>query len=294
MSDLHPEDSAALKTGVLYVVATPIGHMQDITLRALSILSQVDLIAAEDTRHTGRLLKTHGIEKRLVSCHEHNEARRTAELVTLLREGARVALVSDAGTPTVSDPGYRLVQEALAQAIPVVPIPGAAAAVAALSVSGLPTDAFTFFGFPARRKEKRLQELAVAAQLPHTLIFYQSPQRLNAFLEELLAVMGDREAVLAREITKLHEEFIRARLSGMIKRLGERDAIKGECTILVAGAADAPPPAGPAALESELAAALKQPQRPLKQIARELAERHRVSRRTVYALALKMKGGESE
>ncbi len=290
MPDDTPQNSGApVRSGVLYVVATPIGHMKDITLRALEILGAVDLIAAEDTRHTGRFLAVHGIQKRLLSYHEHNEARRTPELIRLLREGSAVALVSDAGTPSISDPGYRLVQEAAGHHIRVVPIPGVSAAVAALSVSGLATDAFTFLGFPSRRKEKRLRQLAAAAQLPHTLIFYQSPQRLKVFLEELLAAVGDRPAVLAREITKMHEEFIRATLSEIAACIAGRDSVKGECTLLVAGAADAPVEKSAACLENELLEALQTQDRPLGEIARQLAEQHGVSRKAVYALALKLK-----
>jgi 16S rRNA (cytidine1402-2'-O)-methyltransferase len=283
-------DTERPSAGMLYVVATPIGHLKDITLRALEILAQVDLIAAEDTRHTSRLLSAYGIQTRLISYHEHNEPQRAPELIARLLEGMAIALVSNAGTPMVSDPGYRLIRQALAHPIRVVPIPGASAALTALSVSGLATDTFTFVGFPARRKEKRLRQLEAAAQWPHTLIFYQSPQRLFVFLEELLTVMGDRPAVLAREMTKVHEEFMRGRLSEIAARIATREVVKGECTLLVAGAADAPLEKKSAApLEDALSEALRHQDRPMGEIAGDLARQYGVPRKTVYALALKMK-----
>ena len=219
--------------GHLYVVATPIGHLADITLRAIDTLSHADLIAAEDTRHTRRLLSAHGIETRLISYHEHNERQRTPELIQRLEQGECIALVSDAGTPSVSDPGFRLVQAAIEHGIAVIPIPGVSAVMAAVSVSGLPTDAFIFLGFPTRKKNKRMQELRNVSHLPQTLIFYQSPRRINGFLDELLEALGDRQAVLAREMTKIHEEFIRGPLSHIQAQLMEKEALKGECTLLV-------------------------------------------------------------
>lgn len=216
-------------------MATPIGNMQDITLRALAVLRQVDLIAAEDTRHTARLLSFHGIETRLTSFHEYNEQRRVAGLIEQLQQGLSIALVSDAGTPSVSDPGYRLVRQAAETGIRVVPIPGASAAVAALSASGLPTDAFVFVGFLSKRKNRRVQQIEALKADSRTLIFYESPQRLLLLIDELIQTMGDRHAVLARELTKLHEEIIRANLSNMAKTLSARPMVKGECTLLVSG-----------------------------------------------------------
>jgi len=237
----------------LYVVTTPIGNMADITLRALKVLAEVDLVAAEDTRHTRRLLAHHQIDKPLVSYHEHNEIERTATLIQQLEAGAAIALVSDAGTPTVSDPGYRLVQAAAERGLPIFPVPGVSAAITALSVSGLPTDQFTFVGFPSRKKNRRAEQLADLACLSHTLIFYQSPQRLLAFLDELVETLGDRPAVLGREMTKLHEEFIRGTLSDIIRALDRKETIKGECTLLVAGAATVEPQG-----EEEIDAAIRQ------------------------------------
>ena len=274
-------------SGCLYVVATPIGHLEDITLRAIRTLKEVDLIAAEDTRHTRRLLTAHQIQNQLISYHEHNEQQRTAELLDKLLQGAAIALVSDAGTPTVSDPGYRLVQAAAAQQILVVPIPGVSAAVTALSAAGLPTDSFTFVGFPARKKAKRLEQLQALAHVPHTLIFYQSPRRLSAFVDEVRAVFGDRPAVLARELTKLHEEFLRGSLSELLAELIERPQVKGECTLLVSGA----PVTEPARqeLEAAIVQALREPQASLADLSKALARRFQVPRKVVYQKALALK-----
>ncbi|MFZ1984740.1 MAG: 16S rRNA (cytidine(1402)-2'-O)-methyltransferase [Desulfatitalea sp.] len=272
----------------LYVVTTPIGHLADITLRALSVLAGVELIAAEDTRHTRRLLDHYKIQNRLVSYHEHNEVQRTAELIERLAQGAAIALVSDAGTPTVSDPGFRLVQAAVAHGIAVIPIPGVSAAITALSVSGLPTDQFTFVGFPARKRDKRRQQLQALAHLPHTLIFYQSPQRLTAFMAELVEILGDRPAVLAREMTKVHEEYLRAPLSQIIATLEARDSIKGECTLLVAAAAPVEP-LGEEALDQAIRQALAQKECSLSDLAKALAARFHVSRKQIYDRALELK-----
>ena len=193
--------------GVLYVVATPIGNREDITLRALNILRDVDLIAAEDTRKTGKLLAFYQIKNRLISFHEHNEKKRTPEMIAKLLKGVSIALVSNAGTPSVSDPGYRLLKAAIANHITVSPIPGASAVTAAMSVAGLPTDSFVFIGFAPKKKGKRLKFLAELSAEPRSLVFYESPQRILALLEEIISCMNDRNAMLAREMTKLHEEF---------------------------------------------------------------------------------------
>ncbi len=281
------EHAPKTDAGTLYVVATPIGNLDDITLRAIKTLRQADVIAAEDTRHTRRLLSAHRIKARLISFHAHNEARRTSELMDRLQSGETIALVSDAGTPGVSDPGYRLVQAAVAAQIPVVPIPGASAAIAALCASGLPTDVFTFVGFPTRKKNKRMEQMAVLADLPHTLIFYQSPRRIVSFLEELKEIFGERRAVLAREVTKLHEEFLHGHLSGIAARLKLRDEVKGECTLLVAGAESTPP--SEADLDAAIEAAVKAPERrSISEIAKSLAPAFKVPRKMVYDKALKM------
>jgi 16S rRNA (cytidine1402-2'-O)-methyltransferase len=275
--------------GGLYVVATPIGHLEDITLRAIRILQQVDLIAAEDTRHTRRLLAAHHIQNQLISYHEHNERQRTTELVDRLVSGTAIALVSDAGTPTVSDPGYRLVEAAAARGIPIIPIPGVSAAITALSAAGLPTDSFTFVGFPLRKKAKRLQQLQQLAAVAQTLIFYQSPRRVLTFLAEVKEAFGDRPAVLARELTKLHEEFLRGSLTRIIEQLKQRAEIKGECTLLVGGA-QAVEPAGQD-LDKAIADALAQFDRSLSELAKDLARRLGVPRKEIYDKALALKAG---
>ena len=223
------------KTGDLYVVTTPIGNMEDITIRALKTLDQVDLVAAEDTRHTGRLLAHHDIKNNLISYHEHNEEVRTPVLIHRLKAGSSVALVTNAGTPAVSDPGYRLVKAAIANHIRVIPIPGVSAVIAAISAAGLPTDSFIFAGFPARKKSKRMEQLKTLANENRTLIFYESPGRILSLMEEIMNVMGNRYCVLCREMTKLHEEFLRGILSEIMDTLHQRPAVKGECTLLVKG-----------------------------------------------------------
>ncbi|MDM8540842.1 16S rRNA (cytidine(1402)-2'-O)-methyltransferase [Desulfococcaceae bacterium HSG9] len=219
----------------LYVVATPIGNMEDITLRAIKILKQTDLIAAEDTRHTGKLLRFYNIKTPLISFHEYNEERRTPELIKKLKTGIKIALVSDAGTPTVADPGFRLVKEAIANTIKVIPIPGVSAPITALSAAGMPTDRFIFIGFPSPKKIKRRLQLHNLTTETATLVFYMSPKRLTAFLQELIDIWGDRNAVLCREMTKIYEEFIRGCLSEIMINLQQRPTIKGECTLLVSG-----------------------------------------------------------
>jgi len=216
----------------LYLVATPIGNLEDITLRALRILKEVDQIACEDTRHTQKLLNHYGIQKPLISYHEHNELTRAPELVLAMEQGAQIALVSDAGVPLVSDPGYRLVTLSLRHHLPVVPIPGPSALLAALSASGLPNDEFLFAGFlPARSGERRraLERLRIEDR---TIIFYEAPHRIEETLTEALEILGDRPACLAREVTKLHEEFRRDSLSGLLASLAGKPA-RGEITLLV-------------------------------------------------------------
>jgi 16S rRNA (cytidine1402-2'-O)-methyltransferase len=274
--------------GNLYIVATPIGHMDDITLRAVKVLNQVQVIAAEDTRNTARLLSHHGIGAPLVSCHEHNEDDRVAGLLERLLAGGDVALVSDAGTPALSDPGYRLIRTAVERDIKVIPIPGPSAAVSALSASGLPTDSFVFVGFPPRKRGKRADALAALKDQPRTLIFYESPRRMLALIEAVAEVMGDREAVLCREMTKVHEEFIRGRLSDILETLRSRGDIKGECTFLVSGCGrDAMP--SPETLRHEIEAALDEPGSRLSTVARRLAEQYGVSKNIIYKEAVKIK-----
>lgn len=221
-------------TGKLYLVATPLGNLEDITHRALKVLAEVDLIAAEDTRRTLKLLNHFGIKQRMLSCYQHNERERTGEIIAKLRSGLNIALVSDAGMPGISDPGYYLVAEAVKQGITVVPIPGASAVITALAASGLPTNVFWFQGFLPRKAKEQAGILADLAKVNGTLVFYEAPHRLVATLKNIYQVLGDREAVIARELTKIHEEFIRGRLSEIISRF-KINTLKGEFTILIAG-----------------------------------------------------------
>src|SRR5215475_12708343 len=225
------------RTGCLYLVATPIGNLEDITLRALRILKEADQIACEDTRHTQKLLNHYNISKPLVSYHEHNEMTRAPELVMAMEQGQQIALVSDAGMPLVSDPGYRLVTLCLRHHIPVVPVPGPSALLASLAASGLPNEEFLFAGFlPARSGERRraLERLQIEDR---TLILYEAPHRIAECVADAREILGDRPACLAREVTKLHEEFRRGKLSEIEESLRERPA-KGEITFLI-GAGDA-------------------------------------------------------
>jgi 16S rRNA (cytidine1402-2'-O)-methyltransferase len=219
-------------TGCLFLVSTPIGNLEDISLRALRVLKEVDLIACEDTRQTMKLLAHYGINKQMESYHEHNEMTRAPELVIELEQGARIALVSDAGTPVISDPGHRLVSLCLRHGIPVVPVPGPSALVAALAASGLATDQFLFLGFlPARPGERRKAIRGLASE-PRTLVFYEAPHRIIDTLEDALEILGDRPAVLAREVTKLHEEFLRGHLTELLERLKKKPP-RGEITLLI-------------------------------------------------------------
>ncbi len=228
-----------MTNGTLYIVATPIGNLEDMTLRAIRVLKEADLIAAEDTRHTRHLLDRYQIDTQLTSYHDHNKEEKAPVLVARLLEGKSVALVSDAGTPGISDPGYFLISLAIDQKIPVVPIPGATAAIAALSISGMPTDRFIFEGFLPAKHKARLKRLQDLAQEERTLIFYEAPHKIINTIEDLLSVLGDRHAVITRELTKIHEEAIRGTLSELLKRLNE-GSIKGEFTVIVHGASAEP------------------------------------------------------
>jgi 16S rRNA (cytidine1402-2'-O)-methyltransferase len=277
--------------GVLYVVGTPIGHLEDITLRALKTLAEVDLVAAEDTRTTRRLLAHHHINQPLISMHEHNEDRRADELILKLDKGTTIALVSDAGTPTLSDPGYRLVKAAVAAGIRVIPIPGPSAAVAALSVSGLPTDAFLFLGFPPRQQAKRVKFLKQVADEDRTLIFYESPKRIARLLADLMAVVGPRRAVLSREMTKAYEEFLRGSLGDIAEEVRKRNGLKGECTLLVDGA-DRHREISPEALRDVILQDLARQKTGASSLSRQIAEQYGISRKQVYAQILKIKKSE--
>jgi 16S rRNA (cytidine1402-2'-O)-methyltransferase len=223
--------------GTLYIVATPIGNLEDLSPRAARILGEVDLIACEDTRQTRKLLDHLKLHKPMVSLHEHNEQERTGELIGRLEQGVSIALVSDAGTPAISDPGYRLIHEAAGRRIPVSAIPGPNAAITALCASGLPTDAFFFAGFFAHKRTQRIQQLQKLKELPATLIFYETPHRILDALEDIQTVLGARPVVVGRELTKLHEEYLRGTALSIHAMLSARAAIRGEFTVLVGKAA---------------------------------------------------------
>ncbi len=283
----NPEETG--KKGDLYVIATPIGNREDITLRALNVLGRVDLVAAEDTRHTLRFLSHHNIKSRLISYHEHNERERTKDLLDKLNSGLSVALVSNAGTPTISDPGYQLIKTAIERGIRVVPIPGVSAAVTALSVSGLPTDSFVFVGFLAKKKGKRLEQLRKLAFEKRTTILYESPRRIHTLLEEIILNLGDRNGVLCREMTKLHEEFVRGHLSNILRSLKERPSIKGECTLLVAGD-EGNEDVSMEKVRKEIKKRLVSAKGSLSDIAKEIAKKYNLPKNRVYDEALKIKG----
>ncbi len=220
--------------GTLYIVATPIGNLEDITFRAKRILSEVDLIAAEDTRHTRKLLAHFDIHTPLTSFSQHHEKGKAPKIIEQIKEGANVALVSDAGTPCISDPGYPLLVAAIEAGIEIVPVPGASAAIAALSAAGLPTDRFTFIGFLPEKPGKRRAAIEGLADYDHTLVFYLSKWKAAKQLAEMCDVFGDRKACIARELTKVHEEFARGTLSELASRFEEKPP-KGELVLVVAG-----------------------------------------------------------
>ena len=275
--------------GILYIVPTPIGNLDDITLRALRVLKEVELIAAEDTRHTQHLLAHFGIKTALTSYHEHNERDKARTLVERLKSGASIALVSDAGTPAISDPGYRIVVEAIGADIRVIALPGASALTTALSASGLPTDRFLFEGFlPAKTQERKAKLQRLRAETA-TLLFYEGPHRLLDALNDMLKIFGDRKVAVARELTKLHEEFMRGRLSDVIAALGDRE-IKGEIVVMVQGSSgDAP------VSKEELHATIRQlagDGMGVKEIAELLGERYGLAKKDVYKLALELKSAK--
>jgi 16S rRNA (cytidine1402-2'-O)-methyltransferase len=227
-------DSSRTLAPGLYLVATPIGNLEDITLRALRVMKESDLIACEDTRQTQKLLNHYSIAKRTTSYHEHNEMTRAAELVVELEQGARIALVTDAGMPGISDPGFRLISLAIRHHIPVVPIPGASAFLAALVASGLPTDSFRFSGFLPAKAGQRRQILEDIRDSPRTQVFYEAPHRVKESLEDIVEILGrQRHVVIAREVTKIHEEFVRGNAGEVLETLKARGDIKGEITLLI-------------------------------------------------------------
>lgn len=273
-----------IESGTLYVVATPIGNIDDLSPRAREVLEKVNLVAAEDTRHAGQLLTRLGISARLVSLHEHNEAQRCDELLALLKTGSSIALVSDAGTPLISDPGYRLLAAARAAALPVSPIPGCCAMIAALSVAGLPTDCFLFDGFLPARRAARLARLGELAGSGPTLVFYESVHRLPETLQDAISVFGEsRPAAVGRELTKLHETIYRGSLAEVLGAVqSDPGGGRGECTLLVGGN---PAPLGPAAEELARIVNLLAAELPAAQAAVLAARITGASRRDAYRLA---------
>ena len=268
--------------GKLYLVGTPIGNLEDITFRALRTLKEVDVIACEDTRRTQQLLNYYSIHTPTLSYHEHNELTRAPELIIQLEEGSHIALVSDAGMPVISDPGYRLVHLAIRHNIPVIPVPGASAFLAALAAAGLPVDKFRFLGFLPSRKSARRKALEELKGATKTLVFYEAPHRAVESLEDIREVLGDVPLVVAREVTKLHEEFLRGTASEMVARLKKRP-VKGEITVLVAPqlapvAQASAPPSIRAAIEQAMAAEGLGERAALKAVARQ----RRISRSEAY------------
>jgi 16S rRNA (cytidine1402-2'-O)-methyltransferase len=271
------EPSPNGRAGCLYLVATPIGNLEDITLRALRILKEADQIACEDTRHTQKLLSHYNISKPLVSYHEHNEMTRAPELVLAMEQGQQIALVSDAGMPLVSDPGYRLVTLALRHHVPVIPVPGPSALLAALSASGLPNEEFLFAGFlPARSGERRraLERLRIEDR---TIIFYEAPHRIEETLADAREILGDRPACLAREVTKLHEEFRRGTLSELVASLSDKP-VRGEITLLIG------------AVPPEQRAAERNSSQSLAERVDELIRQAKLDRKEALKLAAKERG----
>jgi 16S rRNA (cytidine1402-2'-O)-methyltransferase len=269
---------------MLYLVSTPIGNLSDMTRRAVDVLRGADVVFAEDTRRTGVLLKHYGVEARLISAHEHNEASRAELVVELLGEGKKVAMVSDAGTPLLSDPGARVVRSALAAGFDVVPVPGPSALLAALVASGLPADRFTFYGFLPRRGGARQSLLDEIATSRHTAVIYESPQRLESLLADLFEVAGaERRVAVARELTKMHEEIVRLPLGEAVEAYRDR-VVRGEVVVVVEGAPEPPDPMADDTAARAMAEALLAQGVPASEIARELRSRLSIPRNDAYDL----------
>ncbi len=269
--------------GTLYLVATPVGNLEDITLRALRILKEVDLIACEDTRRTAGLLTRYGISTPKESYHKFSETSRTPRLVQMLREGKNIALVSDSGTPLVSDPGYELVSFCRREGIPVIPVPGPSAAIAALAGSGLPADSFFFAGFLPPRGAGRRRRLEELAGIPATLILFEAPHRLLSSLEDMTAILGARQACIARELTKVHEEFLHGTLEELLSLLRARPRIQGEITIIIERGSKAPVAAGwPASLKAHLEAEMQKTCLPRNEALKSVAKQRGITRKQAY------------
>ncbi len=277
-----------MPAATLYIVATPIGNLEDMTYRAVRILGEIDLIAAEYTRHSLKLLSHFGISKSMTSYFDHNQQFKGERILNTLRQGKSVALISDAGTPCVSDPGYQLVRDAVAEGIAVVPIPGACAAVAALSASGLPSDSFTFAGFPPSRQGKRRTFLVEMAALPGTLLLYEAPHRLEETLRDIREVLGERQVVVARELTKIFEELLRGTVTDVLESVSQ-GKVRGEVVVLIAPGEKTVPES--VSLEDTLRQLMQDGTLSVKDAAKKAAEITGVSRSEAYSAALKLKEG---
>lgn len=281
------ENTPSTSKGILYIVATPIGNLEDITLRALRTLKEVDLIAAEDTRRTRILLNHYSIKTPLTSYYEYNKLIKGKQLIDRLETGENIALVSDAGTPGISDPGYHLIKLALQSSTSVIPIPGVSAVITALSVSGLPTDSFVFQGFLPNKIMARKKLIEKMAEEKRTLVFYESPNRLRAALQDLLEICGDREIVVTRELTKIFEEVIRGKITHVLNVLNGRQ-IKGEITLLVSGKR-----ALDSGDDTSISQLLQDYQKryglPMKDLVKMISEEKGISKREVYQESLKLK-----
>jgi len=282
------QDNPSSGCGTLYIVATPVGNLEDLTFRAVRILKEVFLIAAEDTRHSKKLLSHYHIATDTISCHEHNEVLRASKLIPILQQGKDVALITDAGTPCISDPGFRIVTAVLKKNIRVVPIPGCCAVIAGLSAAGLPTDRFFFAGFLPKKQQQQVRAIKRLASRQATLIFYESPKRIRPLLDRLMTELGDRQACLAREVTNIHETFIRGSLSHIIARLDAAGHTRGECTLFVAGA-----PEMEKISQAELASVIRDRMAhgfvSTAGLAKEISFQYKLSRKLVYDTILQIK-----
>ncbi len=273
-------------SGTLYIVATPIGNLEDLTYRAVRILGEVDLIACEDTRHTRKLLDHYGIRRPVVSYHEHNEQARATQLLDGLRAGSNIALVSDAGTPLIADPGYRIVEKARAEGIAVVPVPGPSAVIAALSASGLPAGTYLFAGFLPAKSGQRRAALERFGEVDATLVLYEAPHRIVDALTDIDAVLGARPLVLARELTKLHEEFLSGTPAELIVRLQARETVKGEFTIMIGKAPPAKPDQNPETIQEAVEALIRSGV-PRMDALKQIAAQRGLGKREIYKAFMK-------
>jgi 16S rRNA (cytidine1402-2'-O)-methyltransferase len=276
-----------MKKGILHIVATPIGNLEDITLRALRILKEVELIAAEDTRRTRKLLATYGIQTPVTSLYDQNELAKSTSIISRLEEGDDIAYVSDAGTPGISDPGYILINKAIEHSIEVITVPGPVAAIAALSISGLPMDSFAFYAFLPSRPAKRRQFLESLRDETKTMIFYESPRRLLSALKDIHDILGNRKTVLSRELTKLYEETIRGTVSEVMKIL-EGTPVRGEITLILSGAEKRAVSDQKEVIKEKFRALREAPHLTTRDIVGKISEELKISRKEVYQEVLKL------